>query len=228
MSPQESQRTVNNLQESFAIVRRSLGGEDPKTLAVMKELALAYCDNDDYARARGLLTEVLSIRSRLYGTQDPETLDTAHRFGGVLYRIGDLSGAREMQEKVLHSFRKRDGDGSNNSILGLRNLGITLIALGESQRLISVGNKIIDARLEMDRDRDKNVIPYLHWLASTWRHSCEVKRASKLYRRVILGCIRNRCRLSIMIKSICAEVLFIPAGRLALKIKPVTDTSEFQ
>jgi len=151
-------------------------------------------------------------------------MDAAQLLGLVLYELGKKESASDLQEQVLDRCRVLDGDGSFSSLVALRNLAVTDIARRENLRLRDVGRDVVialvDRGLGVDPVDPQRYVESLYSLAYSWRVIGEAPLASKLYKRVITGCVRTRHGLGMLLKSLGAEIFLIPPGLLARRLDP--------
>ncbi len=211
---------VSEAQEVLDRLRETHEESHPDVVEAMKQLAVTYLEVRQPVRARDLLTQVLA--EQWPGAESPthEALDTAHRFGAVLFRLGDVEAARRLQERVLSACIARDGLLGEATLVELGNLCISLVALGKFTELGPAGNAIIDARLQSaPPDSPSGIFP-LYFMAGWWRYIGELKRASGLYRRVVRDCLVHRTGMSMAARSLCAQVFLVLPGLVLLRFAP--------
>ncbi len=82
------------------ILRAALGRDNRETLLTQKDLAMAWVNLGEYAKARELLEGALAARLE----QDPNHMDVAvlrHNLGAVYWQLGEYAEARSTYRRAL-------------------------------------------------------------------------------------------------------------------------------
>jgi hypothetical protein len=210
----QARTTVDQLQ-------RTLGPAHPESLKAMRELSDRYVERGELSEARDTLLRLAEVKRRQTGDiVDFEMLSTTYQLGYALYRLGDLPWARKVQEQVLNWSIHLYGMGSTNAIRSLRNLDVTLLEMGDKAAFLAAGDDIVNAVITSSGRPPVEDLEFLYSLAQMYRCNGYPDTGSKLYKRVLMGCIRNVRRPSIFFRALIFELLFIPAGLWALRRNP--------
>jgi hypothetical protein len=70
--------------------------------------------------------QVLEARRRVLGEEHPDTLVALGNLATTLWALGDLAGARELQEKAVGGFKGVLGEEHPSTLAALRNLAVML------------------------------------------------------------------------------------------------------
>jgi Tetratricopeptide repeat len=98
-------KEVRKAQAEFDRLRASLGDSDPSTLSAAMHLADEYIRCKDPESARKVLEQSLAAYGPWDGDECYDILRVAHRLGYLRSGLGSLDSAREIQERVLTTFR---------------------------------------------------------------------------------------------------------------------------
>jgi tetratricopeptide (TPR) repeat protein len=93
----------------------------------MNNLALAYRDQRQYAKAEPLFVNTLELQHRVLGADHPETLNTKHHLALMYQNHGQFPKAEELFREVVQARRRRDGDGALSVADALGYLGYILV-----------------------------------------------------------------------------------------------------
>jgi tetratricopeptide (TPR) repeat protein len=92
----------------------------------------------DLSGARVLQEQLLAVRRRVLGEEQPDTLRSMMNLALTLHAQGDLPAARALQEQVLAVRRRVLGDEHPDTLVVMNDLAETLLSLGmlaEAQQL---------------------------------------------------------------------------------------------
>src|SRR5262249_9775916 len=107
----------------LATRRRTLGEEHPGTLKSIKNLAVLYRNEGNYAQSESLFTDVIRLQRRVLGAQHPDTLDAMYELARMYYSQGRYEQAESLLLSVL--------DARHNHGLENPDTARTLILLGK-------------------------------------------------------------------------------------------------
>jgi tetratricopeptide (TPR) repeat protein len=214
-------RKVREAGDRFVSAQNSLGVAHPDTLSAQKSLGIAYLENGDPNTAKRIIGCVLG---KLESSSDDgwtwDTADAAYGLAQALFKLGELTEAKEIQTKVLQYFVNEWGSGSYEAVLSLWDLGVTLYTLREYAALREIGEPIIEAALESESDPSSQMVRAMGGVANLWTRIGEVKVSSRLYKRIISVCLRHRRDFRMMLSAILAENTAVPLGLYGLKRYP--------
>ena len=78
--------------------KEAFGEEHPRTVATMYKLACLSSNRQEYARAKGLLSQVVKIKAGVLGEDHPETVATKERLRLVRAEEGRSQDSRNDQD----------------------------------------------------------------------------------------------------------------------------------
>jgi serine/threonine protein kinase/Tfp pilus assembly protein PilF len=130
-------------QEELAIRKRTVGTMHPEYGGAMANVANTYADMGDYARAEGLLREVLAIdREVLQGDDRGDLAYTLNNLATVLVDQKKYDEAVELHRESLELRRRYMGETSPAVVISSSNLGY---ALGGAGRHEEAGAVLLEA-----------------------------------------------------------------------------------
>lgn len=126
---------------------RELGG-NADDLAAVNLLGLVACydlERGAYFLARSGFEQQLGLVQRMLGEEHPGTLTVMGNLAGTLWRLGDMTGARQLQEVELDVRKRVQGEKHPDTLSSKINLASTL----HSQGALSSARKLQEAALEV-------------------------------------------------------------------------------
>jgi tetratricopeptide (TPR) repeat protein len=217
----DSQGMIDEVRQRLEQLQATVGTAHPDSLAAMRELSDAYVSLGKFCEARDILASLLDIKKASDGDlSDYRSISNAYQLGYVLYQLGDLPWARKVQEQVLDFCIEMYGLDSVNAVRSLFNLDQTLIAQGDKERFVVVSRPVIEAQIDCSDPPSEDAVEFIYCLAQLHRSNGYPDVASKLYKRVMRGCVSGRFKPGLLIKAFSCETVFVPSGLLALKINP--------
>jgi CHAT domain-containing protein/Tfp pilus assembly protein PilF len=111
-------------------LRAAVGPQHSDTLLMQKDLAMAWNNLGDYAKARTLLEEAVAIRSK----QDPGHVDVAvlrHNLGAVYWQLGDYTAARDAFIEASEGLARALGSDHPHVASALEGLAVVQTNLGD-------------------------------------------------------------------------------------------------
>jgi tetratricopeptide (TPR) repeat protein len=217
-----SEPQLRDARAALDLARQTTSTDGDRVLEAVRDLGVAYLRDGDLVRARDLLASVVAAQSGPPEVWAHVAADAGHRLGHVLYRLGELEPARDVQQQVLDYFHHDGGDGA---VAGLYNLVFTMNALGAYPELHRLGVDIIDARLERMGPDSKKTICYLETIAHMWAFLGDYQRSARIYRRIIPQEIQRISPPLVTIKSIAVFVFFVLPGKLLMRLDANFDPS---
>jgi len=110
-----------------------LGGDDPSTLSIAHNLAVALRGMGRYVAARELDEDSVARERRLRGADHPNTLHSAHSLAYDLRSLGEYQAARDLDEDTLARKLRVLGEDHPSTLTSANNLANDLRDLGEYQ-----------------------------------------------------------------------------------------------
>ncbi len=118
------------LERAGKAVEQDMGGE-PRIAAKLEfTLARTYENLGLYQRAEQHARRAVELRTQVFGTGHPDTLDAMSELANIFVREGKLEQAEKMHREILETRRKVLGPAHLDTLQSVHNLGNTLYALG--------------------------------------------------------------------------------------------------
>jgi TPR repeat protein/Flp pilus assembly protein TadD len=171
---------------------RELEGQPEIEADLLATLGNVYYDLGDYAKARGMHSEALSLRKKLHASDHPDVADSLNDFAQVLYGEGKYLEAAAIHREALAMRRKLFGNEHHDVAASLNNLAETLRRNG--QTTIPEAEPLFRQALAMRRkllgNEHVEVAESLHNLGSLIRNQSHYAEAETMLREALA--IRRR------------------------------------
>jgi len=141
-------------QLALATEEKVLGPDHPLTMALHRDLGLAYYHLGNYAQARAAFEQVLAGQRAKLGNDHPAVAGTEINLGLVLADSGDLNAAERASSDALAVFQKKYGRQFQGTQLALGDLGAVhmlqgkldsaeaeLVEVSEQEKKLNTGDK---------------------------------------------------------------------------------------
>ncbi len=163
----------------------SVPPDDPRTLRVQRDLAIAQGEQQQFESAEAGLRQVLALRRATLGSDHPRVHSDMENLGWLLRRRGRYVEAEAIHRQVL-SIRERETDEASLSIAAtLHNLGAAIADQGrldEAEPLLRRALAIREAQLE---ENHRFLGDTLHVLAKVLIRRNEINGARTLLERAL-------------------------------------------
>jgi tetratricopeptide (TPR) repeat protein len=124
--------------------RAAYGGDDPRTLAAIGNLAVSLAGSGRLAEAAGLERQVLEGRRKVLGGSHPDTLTAMGNLAIRLAALGDLTAAADLERQVLDNLKARGDESASYRVMA--DLAATLAASGDLAGAVDLEKQVIDGR----------------------------------------------------------------------------------
>jgi hypothetical protein len=162
-----------------------LGSDDPDTLTSLSNLANAWAERGDQARAEQLREEVLAARRRILGDEHPDTLASLNNLAATRFRREDYAGAEELQTLVYEVSRDLLGDEHPDTLSAMNNLAISRWQRRDYTGAQALQERVLEARRRILGDDSPETLTIMLNLALTYRAIGELFRARGLQERAL-------------------------------------------
>jgi eukaryotic-like serine/threonine-protein kinase len=160
--------------------------KDPEQKAQMLQvMATVYQKLGLYARAQSLLSQAIDIRSRVLGSEHPDTLNSKGRLGLLFVQQGRYSEAEKFDRELLDIQSRVLGPEQRDTLATLSNLFWTLDLLGRSQEGVKLGRTTLDAQQRVLGKEDPDTLLSMRRLGSVLESADHLPEAEALTRQII-------------------------------------------
>ncbi|MBB1486192.1 tetratricopeptide repeat protein [Oceanospirillum sediminis] len=157
-----------------------LGKDASETLSCMNNLASAYGNIGDHAKARELQEYVLEQRLISSPENEQSILSSMNNLASTLCHLKELPRARKLQEDVLDKSKALFSDKDPKIIAAMNNLASTLFHLGDYPEAKKLQEGVLE-RLKALPDKNyqdiltvMNNLAYTFWFLSEWEDAIEL------------------------------------------------------
>ncbi len=169
------------LQRAVDLLERVLGAEHPQVAGVKQNLANIAIKRGDYAKARGLLLQVVTVRK---ATGSPRLASTLVNLGVANRGLHDLPAARDSYLEAERLMRQSRGERYPHLVAIYNNLANLYDQLREPERALSYAEKAV----ALARDIFE---PGHHRRASAWQRLCQVRNTLGQHEAARQACERG-------------------------------------
>ncbi|MCI8467913.1 MAG: tetratricopeptide repeat protein [Eggerthellaceae bacterium] len=139
------------------LCERTLGPDDPETLAAVGNEAFILDELGDYCRALPLLERAYQDERRILGDDDPSTLVTLTNLAATYGRLGDPARALALHERAYEARRRALGDDHPDTLLSQGFMALAAIDLDDPRRALEINGRFLEAALPVFGDEHPNV-----------------------------------------------------------------------
>jgi CHAT domain-containing protein/tetratricopeptide (TPR) repeat protein len=132
-------------QRAFETMRSALGPDHRDTVMAEKDLGMAWNDLGEYQKARTLVEEALSIRSKA----DPSHVDVAilrHNLGAIEWQMGDYAAARDAFTAAADGLTRAFGPDHPHVASALEGLAVVQTNLGDHAEALTTYRRVLAIR----------------------------------------------------------------------------------
>jgi eukaryotic-like serine/threonine-protein kinase len=160
--------------------------KDPELKAQMLQvMATVYQKLGLYSRAESLLSQAIDIRSRVLGSEHPDTLNSKERLGLLFVQEGRYSEAERFDRELLDTQRRVLGPEHRETLANLSNLFWTLDMLGRSQEGAELGRTTLEAQQHVLGNEDPDTLLSMRRLGSVLESADHLPEAEALTRQIV-------------------------------------------
>jgi tetratricopeptide (TPR) repeat protein len=168
------------------------GIKDADTASLGLWVARHDMERGAYITAANLGAQVLEVRRRLLGENDPDTLAAMNNLASALGAKGDVPGARNLQEQVLELCRRSLGEEHPNTLTAMTNLAETLMHEGDLPGARRLYEQVLELRRRTLGMENLNTFAAMHNLAANLHVQGKLAGARILEERVLKVYLRRR------------------------------------
>jgi tetratricopeptide (TPR) repeat protein len=158
----------------------TMGPSHPDTLQAKFVLAIAVRAAGDLTAAQTHFEGVLQSARLALGEDDDLVISSEHRLAEILFNLGDLKRARELQQHVLEVVSTKGDDETGPVFTGLINLANTLRDLKEFKKELPLRERLVEASTQVFRSDDPRILGIKTDLATARRETRDFKGAYEL------------------------------------------------
>jgi tetratricopeptide (TPR) repeat protein/transcriptional regulator with XRE-family HTH domain len=178
-------RAISYFERALVSAQRRRGDDDPLTLDVRNDVALAYRDVGDLQRAIALTERTLADRERVQGPDHRETMTTRRNLASICRDAGDLRRAIELNERTAADYERVLGHDHKDTLATYSNLAVAYGEAGDLSRAIPLAQQCLAQR--------ERVLGHDHWrtlftrysLARAYQAAGDLARAIPLFEQTL-------------------------------------------
>jgi serine/threonine protein kinase/tetratricopeptide (TPR) repeat protein len=181
----EASLMVEVLQKALATRRAKLGPDHPDTLTSMNDLALAYQESDQLAKAMPLLEETLAKMKAKLGPDHPDTLTSMNSLAMAYLASGQLAKAVSLFEETLDKRKVKLGAEHPYTLVSINNLAQAYQASGQLARAVPLLEESL-AKMKAKLGPDHpDTLTSLHNLAMAYQASGQLAKAVRWHEETL-------------------------------------------
>jgi tetratricopeptide (TPR) repeat protein len=117
-------RAIEHLERARELRKEKLGPDDPGTLTVMNDLAMAYQEAGRPADAIALMKETLALQQAKIGVDHPHTLNSMNNLAAAYFAAGQVTEASRLWEETLKGMKQKLGPEDPETLRIRQNLAV--------------------------------------------------------------------------------------------------------
>ncbi|MEO8350858.1 MAG: serine/threonine-protein kinase, partial [Chthoniobacteraceae bacterium] len=162
------------------------GREDPATVRAMDHLWISYSAVGRWDDARRMAEEVLAIRRKVFGPDDPHTISALHNLAFVFYESGaHRDEAIKIQEAVVALRRKVNGSKDPNTLRAIDDLAYFMIGVRQPEGALKMQEEALASFRDELGPENPSTIEAMNLLAISFVRAGREKDALELREKVL-------------------------------------------
>jgi eukaryotic-like serine/threonine-protein kinase len=145
-SPDRDLKVRTALDRAAARIEGKFASQPEAEAAIRKTMGKTYAELAQYAESRNQLEHALDLERRLWGPEDPRTLDTLTHLGRTAWHEGKLAEAETLLAGALEIERRVLGPEHPDTLFCMNNLANVYRAQDKSQQAEALYSETLDAR----------------------------------------------------------------------------------
>ena len=161
--------------------------------AIRDTIGRTYMELGLYPESRKQLERALDLQRRVLGAENPQTLQTASRLGGVVWRQGKYSEAEAMLRRTLEIQRRVSGAKHPETLSSMTELANVYGMLGKHPQAEALYSQTLKIQRHVLGPEQSDTLNSMNGLAETYEAEGKYAQAEALYgqtleiRRRVLG-----------------------------------------
>jgi len=189
--PSRKTRQLQDLREAVQEMRSIKGADHAEVQNALLDLARNCKRAGQLTEAKGILEEVVAIRTRLAGRDDYQTLKAESLLSAILFDMTDLEAAEPLQKHVLYTLERKFTDEDEAILQAKVNLANTLSTVGNHQAALRLDEEIVKSREVINGPNHPETMKSRATLARTLRAVGDADAAKALEREMLKSSTRN-------------------------------------
>lgn len=181
--PNVSYRQV--LDEAAAKIDSAFPDQPLVEAEVRNMIQAMYVKLGEYDLAEPHAREMVAIRQRELGEEDPQTLKAMNILAWVLQPQGKTSEAERLYRRILDSRRRLLGEEHDLTLTAMNSLALLLQEDGRADEAEPLARRAVEARRRILGDEDEETLRAMHNLALVLERQGKLSEAGPLKERVL-------------------------------------------
>jgi serine/threonine protein kinase len=156
---------------------KTLGPDDPRTIAALFDLAQVDRLMGEYERARDTLEQVVLSRERVLGSDHRDTMSARNTLATILDELGDHQRAGDLFRQVIAYQERELGPEHPHTLATKNNYTDTLVALGRTQEAVDLLRGLLETKRRVLDPDHPSLLVALNNLASLERELGDTEQA---------------------------------------------------
>lgn len=168
------------LETALALSRNSLGAENPRTLAIMSDLAFVADRQGRYSEAEKLLVAALASDRRVLGSANNQTVQAMSRLGGVYRDEGKYKKAEPLLREAVETRRRTLGPDDLKTASAMVTLANTYSDEGKYAQAVQLTKQAVDIYRRTVGPENPRTLSAMDDLALLYRDESKYAEAERL------------------------------------------------
>ena len=185
----ENNGDVNNAEQLAMKVlnmrKKLLGPKHPKTLSIMRNLAMIYNHQGKFNEAKQLMVQVLHMRKKILGADHLHTLTAMGSLADTYRKQGKLNEAELLEVQVLDIRKKLLSAEHPDTLLAMGNLAYTYRDQGKLNEAEELEVQVLDIRKKLLGAEHPHTLIAMGNLSYTYRKQGKLNEAEQLEVQVL-------------------------------------------
>jgi tetratricopeptide (TPR) repeat protein len=172
-------------EKALATRKAKLGPDHPDTLQSMNDLAGAYSDSGQLAKALPLYEAALEKQKAKLGPDHPDTLATLNNLALAYKQNGQIAKAVPLYEETLEKQKAKLGPDHPHTLMSMHNLAAAYQARGQLAKAVPLCEETLAKRKAKLGPDHPDTLMTMNNLAEAYRASGQVGKAVPLYEETL-------------------------------------------
>jgi tetratricopeptide (TPR) repeat protein/predicted Ser/Thr protein kinase len=173
------------LDRALNLFRRTLGPENPQTLATLRRLGNIAKFQGNYAEAEALLTQAFEKQRQVLGREHPDTLSSMTILGSLYVEQGKYGQAEALDQQILEIRRRLLGPEHPNTLTSMNNLAIAYVYQGKYPQAEEIWRQFVEVGRRVLGPDHPDTLAAMNNLSVVYQHEGKYGQAEALNSQVV-------------------------------------------
>lgn len=175
------QKAEEHLERSMKICQEEYGQDHRETLGAMNNLALVYINQNDYEKAKELLTVALDKGSKYLEKNDPWLWNFIGNLAKTYHKQGEDEKAEQLYVKLLQLLHREVGPEHRDTLGRMNDVALFYMDCDNYKKAEELLVRALEVGRRKLKEDDPWLINFISNLAEVYAHQKRYNEAEKLY-----------------------------------------------